>query len=318
MAINDKYLVQFTHLLNSEDFNFDEYIKSSIFKRRLLNYLNVTGHQYGFKKLMSIFMNRDGNEVEMVKLILGDIGILKREELEENMIYSPAGKLPYEREELLNDIEDNMNKDKNTIVFDFGNYLNQINGTLKNNKVDIKSFLRIEELLYNVPLLTDNIVLGIKSVYSKGIYTKNSPKILRAMSLGYIGNELTTNDLLIESYGRTYDFSFVKRIIQLYDYNAPNDTLDEIINRVINSEKFYFTEKFIPILYDFHKRYNDINSLDRLVQKCVEHKIQLKKYGIDSKKIGELLRFYGNLDKYKEKSTVIVAILNEYAELNLN
>lgn len=318
MAVDDKYIVQFTQLLNSDEFNFDEYIKSSIFKRRLLNYLNVTGHQYGLKKIMSIFMKRDTNEVDMVKLILSDIGILEREELQENVVYSPAGKLPYEREELLNDIEDNMSNNKDAVIFDFGIYLNEVNGIFKNNKVDVRNFLRSEELLINVPLLTNSIVYGIKSVYGRGIYTKNSPKILKAISLGYSGKEITSNDLLIESYGRNYDLNFINRIIHIYDYNKPNDNLDEVINRVINSEKFYFTEKFVPILLDFHRRYNDINSLDRLVVKCVEHKLSLKKHGIDSKKIGELLRFYGKLDKYKEKSSVIVAVLSEYGELKLN
>ncbi|MPQ42738.1 hypothetical protein [Clostridium tarantellae] len=316
MRVKENYLVQFNQLINSEDFNFDEYIKSAIFQRRLLNYLNMRGYGYTFRRLMSLFIRKEEGYIKLAKILLQDIDIFEKEELEENTVYSSKGIVRYKREEVLDDLMDKEKRGESYKIFNFQNYLKvfQNNGI---NKIDVRECLRFEELIINTPVITKDVISYLSKMYRKGIYTKDSPKVLRMINSTSSKSTNTSIELLIESYGRKYTLNYINRIIKAYNIKK-DENIDEIVNRILNNNYFYFTEKLIPIMYDFYKRYRDINSLDILCTKCVQNKISLKKYEIKISDIGELIKFYSNLEKYKEKRKVIVSLVDEYSEITLN
>lgn len=314
MEIRNKYVREFHTLINNQEFNFEKVACSSIFQRRLLNYLKLTGYGYAFGKLIKVFIRKETGYLDVVKGMLEDVGILETSPLEENVIYTPKGNVPYVREELLNDIQDNINTNKK--VFDISIYLKIIEETIKKRQKDIRICLMCEELMINTPVVT-NVVLGyLKDMYKRGIYTKNSPYILRIIGLT---NQYNTNskELLVESLGRKYNLAFINRIIKAYSFSNPNDDIDTVINKVINN-KFYFKEKFIPILHDFYKRHKDLRTLDIICEKATKLKIELKPYNINSNEVEELIKFYSDMQIYKEKKDIVIKLLNEYGELNLN
>lgn len=168
-----------------------------------------------------------------------------------------------------------------------------------------------------MPVITTSLATCLKRMYAEGIYTNNSPKIIRLLSSSFSKEKTTYMELLIESYGRNFDLSFINRLIKLYDYRKHNEILDEIINRVVNSKQVYFTERLIPVIYDFYRRYNDLNALDKLVQHCEEIRISLKNIGIPKQSIGALLQFYTSIDIYNDRKDVIIFLLNDYGDMNL-
>ena len=192
-----------------------------------------------------------------------------------------------------------------------------IQAILKCNRLDknnIKVALFCEELIKKNPIIIDGIVDFLKSMYKEQVYTNNTLEVLNYLRCTIKDSEILDETLVrINAKNNILDDDFYDKFYKVYENTRNHSLLDEIINKIINSNNLKFDNRIIPIIYDFYKRNNDLNSLNILCVKLLENMYPIRETLITS---DDIINLVNHCEKYKieGQSLYLLKLINEFSE----
>lgn len=160
-------------------------------------------------------------------------------------------------------------------------------------KENIKLSIFCEELLKNKGILLKDIIEPIKDMYKKGLITKNTREVLRYLRIGSSSDEELNAALInVKVKLKVVDEEFIHGLIVLYNRSDNKRSLDKILNIILYSDNVKYNDELLKIVYDFHRRNNDVKSLVILCRELKKREIPLKDYGIQIKDRNLLVKAY--------------------------
>lgn len=193
-------------------------------------------------------------------------------------------------------------------------YVQGISKCSELDKSNIKIALYCEELLVSNPIITEEVVRLLVGMYESNVYTENTLQILEYLRCTVRDNRIIDETLIkIRSDKELYDKDFLQKFLKVYGGSADKRSLDQVINKLINSEDIELNKEMYDIVYDFYIRNNDIKALEILCEAIVRNKGKLKEFKINDSDVFKLLDYYIHLNKYDNKFNLL-NILNEFKD----
>lgn len=194
------------------------------------------------------------------------------------------------------------------------------NDIAENNKSNSASKINIalfcEELIAEKPIIFTELINILKSMYKDKIFTNKTVETLKYLK-HTVKDEQIIDDILLQIKYENCEFDndYVDKII-----NAQNnlselniEVIDKMLNKLICNEKDIskYKNDLFEQIYNFYKRNNDLNALDKLCMFCHENNKNISTYNITDKDINKLIKFYKHKKKELDKNYNL-KLINEF------
>lgn len=176
----------------------------------------------------------------------------------------------------------------------------------------------IEELINKKPLIFQENIEILKEIYNDNVFTEYTVPVLKYLNNSVDNEEIIEKaSLMIKVENNEFDNSLLEIIYDKYKEKDTSLNLDIIINKIIYniedfSNNFKNKDELIELIYNFYKKYDDLNALKKLVLYILKKEESLKENGIEVNDLKKIDDFIINLDEIDNIKRL--EIFEEYIE----
>ena len=182
------------------------------------------------------------------------------------------------------------------------------------SKINIALFC--EELIAEKPIIFTELIDILKEMYKDKLFTNKTVETLKYLK-HTVKDERIIDDILLQIKYENCEFDneYIDKIISiqqnLSEFNI--EFIDKMLNKLIYNEDDIskYKNNLFEQIYNFYKRNNDFNALDKLCNFCVEKNKNISSYKITDEDINKLIKFYQNNQK-KLDNNYNLKLINEF------